>query len=222
MDLMMRLERVLTRDYPVLVAAVAAGENALDAMEKAQEERFTAAIGSGFKQPRAGQAVEEEERAPRHFNLKAARRDWDAFKFAADAHVARELAEYLPLARRIAAGEHGISHIMIDLTRELDDEHQTLRSLGVRLVPHGLTIEPIRDAYNGANAAINEHVRMHDVELNPQLTQGTQPGTDRRELEDRYRHSSSIRASARPAPVRAEEPKAGLLSRWFSLIKKQR
>jgi len=219
MDMMMRLERVISRDYPVLVAAIGAGENALAAMEQAQEQRFTAALGTFKPKP---VTADEENRLPRTFNLKAARRDWDEFKSAADDHIARELAEFVPLARRVIAGQAGNSHLMIQLNIELDAEHQALRALAAKLRTHALSIEPVRDALNGAITALQEHIRVHDMELTPQLNRGTNPGADRRDTEDRYRHSSSIKASSRPAPSREEEPKEGLLNRWFSLIRKQR
>ncbi len=220
MDLTMRLERALTRDFPALVAAVAAAENALTEMERSQEERFAAKVGTGFTNKTS--QPDEYETSLRLYNIKAVRRDWDAFKAAMDAHVARELAEFVPLARRIAAGTAGISDEMIRLIDALDVEHQDLRKLALPLRTHALSVEPIRAELNVASSALTAHIRMHDVELTPQLNQGTSPGADRRDTEDRYRHSRSIRASSRPAPVREEKPKEGLLHRWFSLIRRQR
>ncbi len=224
MDLMLRLQQVVDVDHVNFQAAVDNTEEVLVQLEAEQQAKFDETL-KGFRPKSAGKRDMDEPEAPRErrYNLRQARFDWDAFRDAAERHIDAEMDNFIPTACSIAEGRSGFSDAIITAIAELELEHQSLRKLGGGLRTHGLSIPPLREPINATMSELDDHIRVHEVELHPTLLQGTMPMASRRETPSQYRHSSDIartlrtRAAEKPKPE-PEEPKKGLLAKWFGMI----
>mgnify|MGYP006928239088 CR=1 FL=1 len=226
MDLMLRLQQVVDVDHVNFQGAIDDAEKVLIGLEAALQAKFDEGL-KGVRPAQRGQKGEDEPEPPRErrYNLRQLRLDWDEFKRAVDAHLDGEMDTFIPTACSIAEGRSGFSDSIITVIYQLDGQHKGLQKLGAGLISHGLSIPPIRAPINKAISELDDHIRVHELELHPTLLQGTMPMADRRETPDPRRHSSdiarSLRAVERPSPE-PEEPEKGLLAKWFGMIREAR